>query len=71
MKAAVQQPFDVRLMNATAAVLFTGCVVLLLAAFCWWALRHPLFAGRGSVRRASHPTEGAYWEAAPPLRMRT
>jgi cell division protein FtsQ len=44
VKAAVQQPFDVRLMNATAAVLFTGCVVLLLAAFCWWALRHPLFA---------------------------
>jgi cell division protein FtsQ len=42
--AAVQQPFDVRLMNATAAVLFTGCVALLLAAFCWWVLRNPLFA---------------------------
>jgi cell division protein FtsQ len=40
----VQQPFDVRLMNATAAVLFTACVVLLLAAACWWAVRHPLFA---------------------------
>jgi cell division protein FtsQ len=40
----LQQPFDVRLMNATAAVLFTGCVVLLLAALCWWAVRHPLFA---------------------------
>ena len=42
--AAVSQPFDVRLMNATAAVLFTGCAVLLLAAACWWALRHPVFA---------------------------
>jgi alpha-methylacyl-CoA racemase len=33
-------------------------------------LRHPLFAARGSVRRATHPTEGAYWEVAPPLKMR-
>jgi len=44
MKATLQQPFDVRLMNATAAVLFTACAVLLLAAACWWAVRHPLFA---------------------------
>lgn len=35
------------------------------------ALRHPLFTARGSVRRASHPTEGPYWEAAPSLRMRS
>ncbi|MGZ5182096.1 MAG: cell division protein FtsQ/DivIB [Ramlibacter sp.] len=44
MKATLQQPFDVRLMNATAAVLFTGCAVVLLAGLCWWAVRHPVFA---------------------------
>jgi cell division protein FtsQ len=44
MKASVQLPVDVRLMNATATVLFTAFAVLLLAAFCWWAVRHPLFA---------------------------
>lgn len=44
MKAVLQQPFDVRLMNATATVLFAGALVLLLAAFCWWAVRHPVFA---------------------------
>lgn len=43
-KAPPQLPFDVRLMNITSAVLFTGCVALLLAAACWWALRHPVFA---------------------------
>jgi len=37
-------PLDVRLMNATAAVLFTVLAVLLLGAFAWWAVRHPLFA---------------------------
>ncbi|WP_427915257.1 cell division protein FtsQ/DivIB [Ramlibacter sp. MMS24-I3-19] len=50
MKKAPQQlPFDVRLMNITAAVLFTGCVALLLAALCWWAVRHPVFA-LGGIR---------------------
>jgi cell division protein FtsQ len=44
MNPALQQPFDVRLMNATATVLFTVLGLLLLAAFCWWAVRHPLFA---------------------------
>ncbi|WP_338050800.1 cell division protein FtsQ/DivIB [Ramlibacter algicola] len=44
MTAAAPQPFDVRLMNATAAVLFTVLVAVLLAAACWWAVRHPLFA---------------------------
>lgn len=43
-KAPPPLPFDVRLMNITSAVLFTGCVVLLLAAACWWAVRHPVFA---------------------------
>jgi cell division protein FtsQ len=44
MNASVQQPFDVRLMNITASVLFVGLVVLLAAALCWWAVRHPLFS---------------------------
>lgn len=39
-----QQPLDVRLMNATATVLFTAGVLLLLAAFAWWIVRHPVFA---------------------------
>lgn len=42
-----QQPFDVRLMNITASVLFSVMFVLLLAAFAWWTLRHPLFAIAG------------------------
>jgi cell division protein FtsQ len=37
-------PVDVRLMNVTAAVLFTGFALLLLGALGWWAVRHPLFA---------------------------
>ncbi|MDB5874000.1 MAG: ftsQ [Ramlibacter sp.] len=47
MTAAVQQPFDVKLMNLTATVLFSACLVMLLAAGGWWALRHPLFAIAG------------------------
>lgn len=46
-KAAVPPPLDVRLMNVTASVLFAAFGVLLLAALCWWALRHPVFALRG------------------------
>ena len=44
-------PFDVRLMNATATVLFAVCIVLLLAGSMWWALRHPLFAIGGITVR--------------------
>ena len=44
MNDALPTPFDVRLMNATATVLFAACAVLLVAAGAWWALRHPLFA---------------------------
>ena len=44
MTSAMPAPFDVRLMNITASVLFFVCAVLLLAAAGWWALRHPLFA---------------------------
>ena len=47
MTATKPQPFDVKLMNLTAAVLFSACLVLLLAAGAWWALRHPLFAIAG------------------------
>ena len=49
MNASLQQPMDVRLMNATASVLFAAGVVLLLAALAWWVLRHPLFA-LGGIR---------------------
>ena len=44
MNPTLQQPFDVRLMNLTASVLFTGCAVLLLAAGLWWLVRNPAFA---------------------------
>jgi cell division protein FtsQ len=44
MNPALQQPFDVKLMNATASVLFTACAVMLLAAGLWWTLRNPAFA---------------------------
>lgn len=45
---ALPLPFDVRLMNITATVLFAACAVLLAAALGWWALRHPLF-GIGGI----------------------
>jgi cell division protein FtsQ len=45
--AALQQPFDVKLMNITATALFSVCAVLLLLALAWWAVRHPLFAIAG------------------------
>jgi cell division protein FtsQ len=44
MSAAVSAPFDVKLMNITATALLSACLVLLLAAVLWWALRHPLFS---------------------------
>lgn len=44
---ALPQPFDVKLMNIAATALFAACLVLLLAALVWWALRHPLFAIAG------------------------
>lgn len=47
MKAALPQPFDVKLMNLAATALFAVCFVLLIAASAWWALRHPLFAIAG------------------------
>ena len=44
MTDTLPAPLDVRLMNQTAAVLFMACIVLVLAAGAWWALRHPAFA---------------------------
>ena len=40
-------PFDVRLMNFTASVLFGAVVLGTLATGLWWALRHPVFALAG------------------------
>ena len=51
MSQALQQPFDVRLMNLTASVLFALCAAGLLAAAAAWALRHPLFALGGITVR--------------------
>jgi len=42
--AVPAMPFDVKLMNLTATVLFSVFALLLAAAFGWWGLRHPLFA---------------------------
>ena len=47
MKATLQAPLDVKLMNVAATALFAAGIVLLLAAVLWWALRHPLFAISG------------------------
>ncbi len=47
MSATLPQPFDVKLMNIAATALFAACLVLLLAAVLWWALRHPLFGIAG------------------------
>lgn len=44
MNPALPPPFDVRLMNFTASVLFAGCAVVLLAAGLWWLVRNPAFA---------------------------
>lgn len=44
MNDVLPSPFDVRLMNFTASLVFMGCAVLLAAAGGWWVLRHPAFA---------------------------
>jgi len=36
-------PFDVKLMNIVATLLFALCAVMLLAAGAWWVLRQPFF----------------------------
>jgi cell division protein FtsQ len=41
---ALPTPIDVKLMNFAATALYSVCLVLVLAAGAWWALRHPAFA---------------------------
>jgi len=44
MTDSLPQPFDVKLMNIAASVLFMVCGVMVLAAGFLWALRNPVFA---------------------------
>ena len=44
MTSTLPAPLDVKLMNLTASVLFSGCVLLVLAAGVWWVMRYPGFA---------------------------
>jgi cell division protein FtsQ len=44
MTDVLTPPFDVRLMNLTASVLFVAVACMGLASGLWWALRHPAFA---------------------------
>jgi cell division protein FtsQ len=43
MAAAAPVPFDVKLMNLTATLVFAVFGVVLLAAGAWWVLRQPFF----------------------------
>lgn len=61
MNDALPVPFDVKLMNMAASVLYAAFVVLLLAAGAWWAVRHPVFSVsgitvQGEVTHNSAPT---------------
>jgi cell division protein FtsQ len=47
MNSSLSVPFDVKLMNATASVLFVLCAFGGMAAVALWALRHPVFAIAG------------------------
>ncbi len=40
---SIAVPFDVRLMNLTANLVFVACALVLLAAGAWWVLRQPFF----------------------------
>ena len=44
MNPTLPQPFDVKLMNLTASVLFAVIGAVLLAAVLWWLVRNPAFA---------------------------
>lgn len=44
MTDSLPAPLDVRLMNQIASILLMVCVMLVLAAGAWWALRHPAFS---------------------------
>ncbi|MEJ7928370.1 cell division protein FtsQ/DivIB [Ramlibacter sp. AN1015] len=59
--APVPQPADVRLMNATATLLFATVGVMVLAGAGWWVLRHPAFsvariAVHGDIAHSSEAT---------------
>ena len=43
MADSITVPFDVRLMNITANLVFVGCALVLMAAGAWWVLRQPFF----------------------------
>ena len=43
MSYSMSAPLDVKLMNVTATVMFTGFAVLVLALASWWVVRHPAF----------------------------
>ncbi|MEJ8846771.1 cell division protein FtsQ/DivIB [Variovorax rhizosphaerae] len=43
MADSIPVPFDVRLMNITANLVFVVCALVLLAAGAWWVLRQPFF----------------------------
>jgi cell division protein FtsQ len=43
MADSIPVPFDVKLMNIVATLLFALCGVMLLAASAWWVLRQPFF----------------------------
>ena len=47
MNQAVPAPFDVKLMNMTASVLFLLLGLVVLASAIWWVLRNPVFAIAG------------------------
>ena len=49
MSDSLPAPFDVKLMNLTASVLFLLCGAAVLAAGAWWVPRHPAFAIGGIV----------------------
>lgn len=47
MTKNLSQPFDVKLMNMTASVLYLAFALMVLGAVAGWASRHPMFAIRG------------------------
>ena len=47
MTKNLPQPFDVKLMNMTASVLYLAFALMVLGAVAGWASRHPIFAIRG------------------------
>lgn len=47
MTKNLPQPFDVKLMNMTASVLYLAFALMVLGAVAGWASRHPMFAIRG------------------------